>query len=92
LGGYLTVIVDVIMKQGGVSIIEHFKNAMQAHPAVQQCYYVTGNVDFIIMITAQNMLEYEKLTQQLFLNNDDIQKFHSSVVMDNVKVGLDIPV
>lgn len=91
-GGYVTVIVEVALKQGGASKIEHFKKTMAKNPLVQQCYYVTGNNDFIIIVTAANMLEYEKLTRQLFFDNADVNKFHSTVVMENVKVGLEIPI
>lgn len=92
LGGYVTILVEVIVKRGGSDEIENFKQAMLNHEEVQQCYYVTGNADFILIITAQNMHEYEAITQKLFFTNDNIQKFHSNVVMDNVKVGLNIPI
>lgn len=90
-GGFVTVIVEVIIHQGGESEIDEIKQEMLKHPEVQQCYYVTGGVDFILIITAENMLEYEKLTRKLFFNNRNIQKFHSTVAMENVKVGLEIP-
>ncbi len=89
---YVTVIVDIILKSGGANSTDSFKTRMLNNPHVQQCFYVTGNVDFILVITAQNMLEYEKLTQALFFNDDNIEKFHSTVVMENVKVGLSIPI
>jgi Lrp/AsnC family transcriptional regulator, leucine-responsive regulatory protein len=59
---------------------------------VQQCFYVAGQSDFILIITAKNMLDYEKLTKKLFFVDDNIQKFTSTVAMENVKVGLDIPI
>jgi len=89
---YVTVIVDVIIKQGGAKEIENFKTKMLESAHVQQCFYVTGSVDFILVITAKNMLDYEKLTQTLFFTDDNIEKFHSTVVMENVKVGLNIPI
>ncbi|WDE13851.1 Lrp/AsnC family transcriptional regulator [Thalassomonas haliotis] len=89
---YVTVIVEVVMKQGGTESIASFKQRMLAHEHVQQCYYVAGNSDFILVITAPNMPTYERLTNVLFLCDKNIQKFHSSVVMDNVKAGLNIPV
>lgn len=92
LGGHVTILVEVIVKKGGSDEIEAFKQAMLSHEEVQQCYYVTGNVDFILVITAQNMHEYEAITQKLFFSNDNIQRFHSNVVMDNVKTGLNIPI
>ena len=90
-GGYVTVIVEVVMKQGSVKNIDKIKIQMLNNPRVQQCYYVTGNNDFILIVTAENMREYEKLTRELFFSNTNIQKFHSTVVMENVKVGLEIP-
>ncbi|WDE03317.1 Lrp/AsnC family transcriptional regulator [Thalassomonas viridans] len=89
---YVTVIVEVVMKQGGVESIESFKQRMLAQPHVQQCYYMAGNIDFILVITAPNMQAYEQLTQKLFLCDQNIQKFHSNIVMDKVKAGLNIPV
>ena len=89
---YVTVIVEVIIKQGSRSIIDNFKKRMISNMNIQQCYYVTGNIDFIIIITVKNMLEYENLTHKLFFFDDNIKKFHSTVVMENVKVGLDIPI
>ena len=91
LGGYVSVIVEIIMKQGGATTIDEFKAQMLEHEEVQQCYYVTGNVDFILIIAAENMLKYEQLTRKLFFNNLNIQKFHSTVAMESVKIGLNIP-
>ena len=91
LGSYVTVVVEVVLKKGGSATIDEFKTQVIAHKEVQQCYYVTGNVDFILIIAAENMLKYEKITRKLFFKNPNIQKFHSTVVMENVKVGLDIP-
>ena len=92
VGGFITIIVDVTIKQGSIKSLKDFKQLMLDCPQVQQCYYVTGNDDFIIIVTIENMLEYEKLTHKLFFSNDNIQKFNSTVAMENVKVGLDIPI
>lgn len=91
VGNYVTVIVDVILQQGSAANIERFKSSMLEQPEVQQCFYVAGHSDFILVITAKNMLEYEKLTRTLFFDKPFIQKFHSTVVMDKVKAGLNLP-
>tara|TARA_B100000767_G_C19241076_1_gene319230 strand:+ start:138 stop:335 length:198 start_codon:yes stop_codon:yes gene_type:complete len=59
---------------------------------VQQCFYVTGQADFILIITSKNMLEYEKITKKQFFVDNNIQKFRSTVSMENVKVRLNIPI
>ena len=38
------------------------------------------------------MLENEKLTHELFFDDNYIKKFQSVVMADNMKVGLDIPI
>jgi len=92
LDNYVTVIVEVTIKQGATQNIDKFKKKMLDCEQVQQCFYVTGQADFILIITSKNMLEYEKLTKKLFFIDNNIQKFHSTVSMDNVKVGLNIPI
>ncbi|WP_416308325.1 Lrp/AsnC family transcriptional regulator [Neptunicella sp. SCSIO 80796] len=89
---YVTIIVEVTIKQGSADIIHNFKRRMLDNHHVQQCYYVTGDADFIVIITCKNMLEYEKLTHRLFHGDSNIQKFRSTVAMENVKVGLTIPI
>jgi len=92
LDNYVTVIVEVTIKQGATNNIDKFKKRMLDCEQVQQCFYVTGQADFILIITAKNMLEYERLTQKLFFTDKNIQKFHSTVSMENVKIGLSIPI
>jgi len=92
LGGYVTVIVEVVMKQGGAAVMDSFKEEMLLHEEIQQCYYTTGNADFIVIVVAQDMAKYEEVTRKIFFKNEKIQKFHSTVVMENVKVGLEVPI
>ena len=88
---YILVIVEVVLKQGGTNIINAFKSKAKNYPEVQQCYYVAGENDFILVIATKSMKRYDLITQELFLDDKTILKFHSNVVMSNVKVGLEIP-
>ena len=70
-------------------------NAMKAHlsgPEIQQCYYVTGEADFVLVLTVAPMEEYEALARRLFYENKNVKWFRTIVVMDRVKVGLSVPV
>jgi Lrp/AsnC family leucine-responsive transcriptional regulator len=91
LDNYITVLVDIQLNRGGAKAIDAFKLAMKHNSAVQQCYYLTGDIDFSLIICAANIADYEELTRQLFLNNENIAKFTSRVSMDNVKTSLKIP-
>lgn len=91
LGGHILVIVEVVLVQGGSSVVDNFKKKTLAYPEVQQSYYVAGDNDFILVIATKSMQRYDIITQELFLNDKTILKFHSNVVMGNVKVSLEVP-
>ena len=84
-------IVQVSLELDQLEHIDRFKQAMLALPEVMQCYYVTGNSDFILILTAKDMKDYEAFTRRVFVNNPSIKNFITNVVMDQVKVGLTIP-
>jgi len=60
-------------------------------PAVQQCYVITGEADFLLVITAATMSEFEGLTQRLFGDDDNGPRFQTSVAMNCLKAGFRIP-
>ena len=91
LGSYITILVDIKFNRGGAEAIDAFKLAMQENPAVQQCYYLTGDIDFSLVICTPSIAQYQELTRELFLNNANIEKFVSRVSMENVKCSLQIP-
>ncbi len=91
VGGRITLIVSIVLERGRADIIDSFKRQVQEVPEIQQCFYVTGEYDFLLVINAQDMAEYEALTRRVFYGNGHIQKFNTMVVMDRVKTGLTIP-
>ena len=53
---------------------------------------MTGDADFILVVSVPSMSAYEALTRRLFFENSNVQRFRTLVVMDRVKVGLSIPI
>jgi Lrp/AsnC family transcriptional regulator, leucine-responsive regulatory protein len=92
LGSPITIVVQVEMETDKVELINETKKKFKNTPQVQQCYYVTGETDFTLIILVFNMKEYETLTHQLFFNNPGIKRFKSSICMDIVKSGLALPI
>lgn len=92
VGRKLTMIVDVTMEREHPDVLDRFKRTMLATPEVMQCYYVTGDADFIIILTVADMKEYEEFTRRFFFQNSNIQRFQTNVVMDAVKQGFKVPV
>lgn len=91
VGRRLTMIVEVTMERENPDQLDDFKRKMLACPEVMQCYYVTGNSDFILVVTAKDMKDYEDFTRMFFFQDSNVRRFHTNVVMDSVKVGLSLP-
>ena len=54
LGRSLTAIVEVTLDTDRPKVVEEFQKAVQAAPEVMQGYYVTGNADFVLIVTGEN--------------------------------------
>ena len=92
IGKMLTMIVDVTVERERPDVITKFKDAMRAHPQVMQCYYVTGDKDFTLIVCMRDMEEFETFQTDFCTSNPMISRFSTSVVVDPVKVGLAVPV
>jgi DNA-binding Lrp family transcriptional regulator len=58
---------------------------------VQQCYYVTGDWDFVLVLLVRDMAEYTRLTRDLFFASNNVKRFKTLVVMKRTKVSLEVP-
>lgn len=92
VGQPITLIVEVEIESERADLVQATKASFASLPNVQQCYYVTGEADFVLVVTAESIRAYEALTQRLFFDNQNVKRFRTLVVMDRVKVGLSIPI
>lgn len=92
VGQPITIFVEVEVISETAHQIEQAKAEFAASPEIQQCYYVTGEADFILVIVVPTMADYEALTRRLFFGNNNVKRFRTFVAMDRVKVGLSVPV
>lgn len=88
----MTFIVLVELDRETLQQLEVFRKRARAEPQVQQCYYVTGEADFILICTAKDMQDFEQLTHRLFFENSNVRRFRTSVSMERTKVSLDLPI
>jgi Lrp/AsnC family leucine-responsive transcriptional regulator len=91
VGCALTIITMVEVQSEQIDLLDAMKLTFSKCPHVQQCYYVTGEWDFVLVITVPNMDEYTALTRQLFFSNNNVKRFNTFVSMSRVKVGLSVP-
>jgi Lrp/AsnC family leucine-responsive transcriptional regulator len=91
LGRPLTLFVEIEVESERTELIDETKRRFAEAPEIQQCYYVTGETDFVLVVTVATMAEYEAMTRRLFFTGGNVKRFRTFIAMDQVKVGLSVP-
>lgn len=86
----ITAIVEVDLRDERAATVDAAKALFRETPDVQQCYYVTGGVSFVLVILSRDMHTYEALTRRLFAENDLVERFRTLVALDRVKTDTSV--
>lgn len=92
IGRSVQMLVLVTLERERSDIIDRFKRAIRTTSEVVNGFYVTGDADFLLYVTARDMEDYERFTRRFFYENGDIKSFKTMVIMDRVKVGFALPI
>lgn len=89
LGQVITLLVEVHADKTQTADLELLKSSFSG-PEVQQCYYVTGDADFMLVLLVPSMSRFQELCDQLFHSNPNVKWFRTIVVLDRVKTTLNV--
>ncbi|NLS75443.1 Lrp/AsnC family transcriptional regulator [Bradyrhizobium brasilense] len=92
VGRPIQMLLLVSLERESAEIVDRFKKAIKSSPEVVNGFYITGDADFLLYITASSMEDYEQFTRRFFYSNPNIKGVKTMVVVDRVKVGFAIPV
>lgn len=92
VGRHVFMLVLVSLERERADIIDRFKKSIRNTPEIMTGYYVTGDSDFVIVVTSKDMEDYERFTRRFFYENPDIKNFKTLVVMDRIKPGFTLPI
>ncbi|MGH6876850.1 MAG: Lrp/AsnC family transcriptional regulator [Rhizomicrobium sp.] len=90
-GRPLLMVVSVTLERERSDIIDRLKQAIRDTPEIMCGYYVTGDADFVLVISARDMHDFDNFTRRFFYNNPDIKVFKTMVVIDRVKASFMLP-
>jgi len=88
----LVVFVQIRLSRTSQNIFAKFKKAAMALSAVQECYLVSGNFDYLIKARVADMNAYRILLGDTLLTLPGVQESTSYVVMEEVKETLNVQV
>ncbi|MCJ8054657.1 Lrp/AsnC family transcriptional regulator [Shinella curvata] len=87
----LTIIVHITTENERLDLLDGMKERFLKCPQVQQCYYVTGEMDFILILNVRDMAEYNEVTRTTFFEGGNVKSFRTCVSMENVKTYGGLP-
>ncbi len=85
-------VIDVIMEREDVATIQDFKRRMRSTAEVLQCFHVTGEFTFTLIVNLPDMVDFGTFAERLFGDNKSIKRIRTSVVISRVKSAAVIPV
>ncbi|MBP6012050.1 MAG: Lrp/AsnC family transcriptional regulator [Alphaproteobacteria bacterium] len=92
VGQSQTFVVGVEIERKRVDLYAAFRQWLDRTEEVQQAYNVTGASDFILIVTAASIEQYDALMEEMLKENPNVKKFVTSAVLQTYKRSLFTPV
>lgn len=91
IGHGLTAIVEITLDRQDAQALEQFENRVAKDPAVQQCYRVSPGPDFVLVVHAKHMPDYQTLTQRLLTSDANVRNVKAFFSVKRSKFGAELP-
>jgi DNA-binding Lrp family transcriptional regulator len=91
VGRPLCVIVDVEIERERPELLAELKQWIVAEAAIQEAWYVTGEGDYVLIVSARDMDDFDALMRRLIAANGNVKRFRTRVALASLKRGLKVP-
>ncbi|RWI83830.1 MAG: Lrp/AsnC family transcriptional regulator [Mesorhizobium sp.] len=85
LGKSLTVVVTVELDRERLDLVDEFKRSMRSAKEVTQCYMVTGDADFVLIVAVDDVQAFDVFVKNKLYTDSNVRKFKSMIALDRVK-------
>lgn len=92
VGRGFTTFVKVTLSVHQLKLLEEFTSAVQEIPEILGCYHTTGDGDFLLHVVAKDTKDYENLMRTKLTTLPDVERLHTSIVLNTIKEQSPIPV
>lgn len=91
VGRALTMIVDVEVERERPELVASLKQWIVSEPCIQEAWYVTGEGDYVLIVLARDVEDFEALMQRLVAENANVRRFQTRVALSTLKRGMSVP-
>lgn len=81
----IRVLTMVSFAKEGASVYREFRRRVISEPRVLQCFSISGQFDFALLVAAKDPADYEQWGERVLLSNPSIGRYDSFVVWSTVK-------
>ena len=90
VGRPLIVFVNITLEKQGEDLLAHFERKMCKELEIMQCYFVSGDTDYLLIIHVKDMNHYNEFARRVFANEPNIKKFRSSFCLSRTKYNTQV--
>ncbi|MGE3231789.1 MAG: Lrp/AsnC family transcriptional regulator [Hyphomicrobium sp.] len=91
VGRSMIVFVQITLERQREDLLESFERKIARCPEVMQCYFVSGDADYLLVVSVPDMAQYNEFARRVFANEPNIRMFRSSFCLARVKYETRIP-
>jgi DNA-binding Lrp family transcriptional regulator len=92
IGRGLKVILSFQLKGESNAELDELRQRLVAHPDVTDLYFVTGNQDYILILTVAAMEDYDRFLRDMILGQPSLCGSQTHVVIKALKVAAPVPI
>jgi Lrp/AsnC family transcriptional regulator, leucine-responsive regulatory protein len=85
VGRSIVAFVGVELDRQREDVLAAFERKMTAEPEVQQCYFVSGEIDYLLVVTCVDIEAYNGFARRVLANEHNIKRFRTSFNLSRVK-------
>lgn len=85
VGQAVTAFVGVELDRQREDVLASFERKIAAEPDVQQCYFVSGEIDYLLVVTCRDLDSYNAFARRVLANEHNIKRFRTSFNLSRIK-------
>lgn len=92
LGIGISAIIQITLTRQVENAISNFKKEVNNIPEIMECYQVTGNADYVLIVMMKDIRDFESLISQRLSKMEEIGQMQTMVVLSKPKDSKILPI
>lgn len=93
VGRPLSILVELEIQNEHRHTLDQFQRWLDRAPEIQSCWYVTGDMDYVLLVAVRDLDEYNAFIERLMTEQQAlVRKYKSIIALKTIKHSLAVPV